>query len=153
MKLEELKDVYKKNWNLDLISNREETIYNIILKEADDLLTENNDDLILENKIVLSIAIRLLAEEYMISKITNQPQIEAISEFQTRLLFNEFKKEYQNDDNFETIMKNLEQVNIMTPENIHLNSFMYEPILDTPDHHLRELYENIVEANNAGNTT
>ena len=42
----------------------------------------------------------------------------------------------------------------MTPENIHLNSFMYEPILDLSDYHLRDLYqklENILEANVSSN--
>ena len=34
----------------------------------------------------------------------------------------------------------LEQVNLMTPENIHLNSFMYEPILDLGIAHLKALY-------------
>jgi hypothetical protein len=32
----------------------------------------------------------------------------------------------------------------MTPENIHLNSFMYEPILDMSDEHLRKLYEAVL---------
>jgi hypothetical protein len=32
----------------------------------------------------------------------------------------------------------------MTPENIHLNSFMYEPILDMSDQHLRKLYTEVV---------
>lgn len=31
----------------------------------------------------------------------------------------------------------------MTPENIHLNSFMYEPILDMANEHLKELYRKI----------
>jgi hypothetical protein len=31
----------------------------------------------------------------------------------------------------------------MTPENIHLNSFMFEPILDISDCHLKELYNKI----------
>ena len=34
----------------------------------------------------------------------------------------------------------LHRVVLMTPENIHLNSFMYEPILDMSDGHLRKLY-------------
>ncbi|WP_346890365.1 hypothetical protein [Clostridium sp. UBA1056] len=34
-------------------------------------------------------------------------------------------------------MKILEQVNLMTPENIHINSFMYEPILDLSDSYLK----------------
>lgn len=28
----------------------------------------------------------------------------------------------------------------MTPENIHVNSFMYEPIIDMSDTHLRRLF-------------
>jgi hypothetical protein len=32
----------------------------------------------------------------------------------------------------------------MTPENIHLNTFMYEPILDMSDEHLRKLYKSVV---------
>lgn len=33
----------------------------------------------------------------------------------------------------------------MTPENIHFNSFMYEPILDMSDEHLRRLYIQLAE--------
>lgn len=39
----------------------------------------------------------------------------------------------------------LEQVNLMTPENIHLNSFMYEPILDMSDEYLKSLYGLVTE--------
>jgi hypothetical protein len=31
----------------------------------------------------------------------------------------------------------------MTPENIHLNSFMYEPILDMSAQHLYQLYTKV----------
>jgi hypothetical protein len=31
----------------------------------------------------------------------------------------------------------------MTPESIHLNSFMYEPILDMSDGHLRNLLKQV----------
>jgi hypothetical protein len=31
----------------------------------------------------------------------------------------------------------------MTPENIHVNSFMYEPIIDMSDVALRELYSQV----------
>ena len=37
----------------------------------------------------------------------------------------------------------LNEVNLMTPENIHINSFMYEPILDMSNIHLKELYREI----------
>ena len=39
----------------------------------------------------------------------------------------------------------IESVMLMTPENIHLNSFMYEPILDMSDEHLRKLYGEVLK--------
>ena len=41
----------------------------------------------------------------------------------------------------------IEQVNLMTPENIHLNSFMYEPILDMAPEHLKRLYVDVKAVN------
>jgi hypothetical protein len=40
-------------------------------------------------------------------------------------------------------IKTLNGVILMTPENIHLNAFMYEPILDMSDEHLKKLYKEI----------
>jgi hypothetical protein len=52
---------------------------------------------------------------------------------------------YKNDFTTETSnIEILEQVNLMTPENIHVNSFMYEPILDMSNDHLRKLYEDVL---------
>jgi hypothetical protein len=34
---------------------------------------------------------------------------------------------------------------LMAPENIHLNAFMYEPILDMSDEHLKKLYKALDE--------
>jgi len=72
----------------------------------------------LENKIVLSIAIRLIAEDYMIFKISDTDAISEIGSFQTRKLYELFKEENNNNP----IISTLEQVNLMTPENIHMNS-------------------------------
>ncbi len=44
-------------------------------------------------------------------------------------------------------MKILERVNLMTPENIHLNSFMFEPILDMSPEHLKNLYRDVKQIN------
>ena len=37
----------------------------------------------------------------------------------------------------------------MTPESIHLNSFMYEPIIDMSDWALKQLYENVLNLNDS----
>lgn len=56
---------------------------------------------------------------------------------QTRYLFDKYK------DNFwlaDEKWKLLKRVVLISPENIHLNSFMYEPILDMSEVELKSLY-------------
>ena len=57
---------------------------------------------------------------------------------QTRELFNGFKQFGDNEK-----IKILNEVNIMTPEHIHINSFMYEPILDMDILELHRLYQTL----------
>ena len=83
-----------------------------------------------EHKIVLSIAIRLQAEKYMVDKINDPAFAASIKSNQTPKLLAEFKKRHSADD---ATIRTIERVILMTPENIHLNSFMYEPILDMSD--------------------
>ena len=89
----------------------------------------------LENKIVLAIAIRCAAERFMIEKGLSEKDGN-----QTQALIQEFEKEFP--DARETI-KTLNSVALMTPENIHVNAFMYEPIVDMSDEHLKRLYEDV----------
>lgn len=126
-----------------------DTLYSIC-----DVLTSADTNL--ENKIVLAMAIRHKAEEFMKREIQayegtitwrgarRTPEsgssirfLEAISskKNQTRELLNGYKQFGE-----ESKIKTLEEVNIMTPENIHLNSFMYEPILDMDVNELLSLY-------------
>lgn len=109
----------------------------LIYDQADVLAAAANDDVELESKVILSIAIRLKAEEYMIAKINDLAFVNAISSNQTFELFSKYSSLYRNDSDQLII---LAQVNLMTPENIHLNSFMYEPILDMSGLHLYDLY-------------
>ncbi len=112
-------------------------------------------DTLLENKIILAMGIRHKAEEYMIFKINqfqgqllwrNERQncsgsslhfltVVANMTNQTRELLNGYKQ--FGEDNSIAV---LNEVSIMTPENIHLNSFMYEPLLDMDVQELLNLY-------------
>lgn len=113
------------------------TVLSVLLEEADQISSGTDDHIELECKIVMSIAIRLIAEKHMIARINNQAFVDGITRNQTIELLKEYKR-----NALGTIEENqkLEQVNLMTPENIHLNSFMYEPILDMGSAHLRALY-------------
>lgn len=117
-----------------------QTVTSLIFNTADDLCTNaRNDEVSLENKIVISIAARLKAEEFMLSRITSSTKI---SGNQTTALFDIIKKEDKENLLSEEI-KTLSQVILMTPENIHLNSFMYEPLMDMSVLHLIDLYKKL----------
>jgi energy-coupling factor transporter ATP-binding protein EcfA2 len=93
----------------------------------------------LRKKVILSIGIRIKAERYMLSKIADQTPI---TKNQTATLFKRYKSEFQTTQDLE--IQTLDKVNLMTPENIHLNSFMFEPILDLSMDHLKQLYDEII---------
>lgn len=120
----------------------------------------DNTSTSLEDKVIVSIAVRLTAEEYMISKIREHNSVirfrgrRRIEEIEPTEFFNRIRNAgnqtwrlfdaYQPIGDINTI-KLLDRVNIMTPENIHLNSFMYEPILDMDIQELRSLYLQVRE--------
>jgi hypothetical protein len=112
-------------------------VIDIIYELADEIALEDDEQAELESKIILSIAIRLKAETFMIGKIADQSFVDGITKNQTMELLNKYRDKHQQEKGSIALM---EQVNLMTPENIHLNSFMYEPILDMSPKHLKQLY-------------
>lgn len=136
--VEDLEIIYQQIWKIPInLKDKERKVISIINKEADKIIVESSESVNLENKIVLSIAIRLLAEKFMINTINNEEKIKKIKKNQTTGLYSIIKKENLVS---KEVMALLEQVNIMTSENIHINSFMFEPILDLSDNHLKKLY-------------
>lgn len=123
-----------------VIPNGEEYYFDKILQYSDELTAAGDDSPELENKIILAMAIRIKAEEFMIASIGDDDFVKSITSNQTRALFDRYMENKPGDE--ETISL-LDQVNLMTPENIHLNSFMYEPILDMSAHRLYQLYSEI----------
>lgn len=130
-------------WNIKISHDLNYNIYEQIFEESDKLLNENSNKVNLKNKLILSMAIRLKAERFMFKKLNLDIENLNINSNQTRFLLDRYKEKY--DDKIVTI---LEKVAMMTPENIHINSFMYEPILDMDDYYLKELYTEISELEN-----
>lgn len=114
----------------------EDKIYQL----ADAICNSNQIEVELEYKVMLSMAIRLKAEKFMINKINDDEFVKNIKENQTYELFKLYKEKFSSED---VTLKILDRVNLMTPENIHINSFMYEPILDMSIDHLKDLYKSI----------
>ena len=116
-------------------------IIDLIDAAANDCLNAN-PGLNLENKVVLAIATRLRAERFVVARLQDDVFWHGITTKQTRALIGRFKRQFPGEGDVITI---LDRVAIMTPENIHLNSFMYEPILDMSDDNLRKLYIQVTE--------
>ena len=140
--MQELDAIYK-----DIISNlnialpeQHRSVVDVIYELADAILQENDEQAELESKIILSMAIRLKAESFMIGKIADQQFVNSITKNQTLKLLERFRNQFSHEKSEVALM---EQVNLMTPENIHLNSFMYEPILDMSPKLLKRLYTNV----------
>ncbi len=100
-----------------------------------------------ENKIVLAIAIRIGAEQFMAKKIDDAAFVASIKSHQTQTLLARFKELFCGEIK---AIETLQRVMLMTPESIHLNSFMYEPIVDMSDEHLRKLYADVLALNGDG---
>ncbi|MCR4692312.1 MAG: hypothetical protein K5664_00340 [Firmicutes bacterium] len=125
-------------------SDPDRTVYSIIIDEAKQYILTNVDEISLEGKIILSIASRLIAEKFMISKIKETEngndkvrEIQQSGNYQTAKLFKEYKNSFPEE--LEAI-KILNKVMLMTSENIHVNSFMFEPIIDMSSKSLVEIY-------------
>jgi ABC-type lipoprotein export system ATPase subunit len=123
-----------------VLDNASKLLIDHIKETADHIHDNAVQSVELESKIVLAIAIRLCAETYMIAKINDSIAVAAIGSNQTKELISMFKIKLSSEIQAIEI---LEKVNLMTPENIHLNSFMYEPLLDMAPDNLKQLYFNI----------
>ena len=117
----------------------EEPVVDLIEREAVACLNGNKGG-DLESKVVLSIGIRLAAEKFMAAKIADADYVSGIKKNQTQQLLKRFERDFRNERD---AISTLRKVALMTPENIHLNAFMYEPILDMSDDSLRTLYSEV----------
>lgn len=123
-------------------NNFNENYINTINRIALAIYNSTNDEVVLENKIVLSIAIRLEAEKFLKSILVANNVNLITSNNQTRDWSNKAEIYLDNEQN-----RIINEVNLMTPESIHLNSFMYEPIIDMSNWTLKKLYKDVLKLN------
>lgn len=98
------------------------------------------DDISLENKLIVSIAARLQAEKYLKNVlIANEGQCLDSDSNQMRDWY-ERAKPYLTDAE-KAVM---DEINLITPEAIHLNAFMYEPLIDVSIWALNDIYSRTV---------
>ena len=143
--VQELEEMFNFIWRSNrTLQGKNRKVYDVIFEVADEIINETQEHVNLENKVVLSIAIRMMAEKQIVDAIDGGEELEGIlkSSFPTVNLINLYKNKFSTE---EARIATYERVNLMTPENIHLNSFMFEPLLDISDDYLKKLYRDISE--------
>jgi len=126
-------------------TNNDKPLIDLLLEKADEIsVRDEHDGLNLEDKVLLSIAIRLKSEIFITNELRN---IKSDQNYwcQSSSQFGALIKEYSEEQPAGEAIRSLEKVSITVSSNIHLNSFMYEPILDLTIEHLIALYTEIKE--------
>ncbi|MWD26890.1 hypothetical protein E0K89_005305 [Aquicoccus sp. SCR17] len=116
------------------------SVFDLVMTVCGEICGLADDNLTLEQKIALSVGIRLVAEQVLIGEINDPDYVGAIQKNQTGKLIRKYERSGDCD---EKVLRAVKRVALMTPENIHLNSFMFEPILDMSGHHLKALFSDI----------
>lgn len=132
LKLSTIYEIFEKILGISLTKNKNASIYQFIMAESTEI-AQNSGHVSLEEKLTLAIATRLLAEKFMIRNIGDVSQMDGN---QTRKLYNKFKLEFPDSDSLNV----LDEVMLVTPEYIHINAFMYEPLIDLKGDKLKKLY-------------
>lgn len=120
---------------------KNDSMHDHIIAAASDL-PPIDDTNMLHNKTVLAMAIRLKAEEFMIDKLSESEVDEARNAGKdfTRELYRRYCSMAGYSEDCRLI---LESVNLITPEHIHINAFMYEPLIDLSQEELEDLYTKV----------
>lgn len=75
----------------------------------------------------------------MIQTLGDLVDLTVMKNNQTQVLYKAYKEHFPDSPSLNI----LDRVNLMTPENIHINAFMYEPLIDMSINHLVQLFEDL----------
>ena len=133
--VKDLKPIFKNTFGITIKFNQNKKILEILFENINILLNNSlTNDISLDNKIILAIGMRIISE-----MIFNKYD----SSLKKSVL--EFGKEYARIEKYLTeAQKELfTKVIIFTPEFIHFNSFMYEPLIDVSTTELQLLCKEV----------
>ncbi|MBY7699116.1 hypothetical protein [Vibrio harveyi] len=122
--------------------NQDSYMIDLLFDTADSIVSQaDHEGVNLQDKVLLSIAIRVKAEKFITEELRTVKGADYWStQFSYgRLLGKEFEIQFPDSQHLPTLKK----VSVTVCSNIHLNSFMYEPILDLSITHLIDLYNEI----------
>lgn len=136
-------DIYNRLFGSTYDINSTQSLKSLLFAEAIDICQSAvHNGLNLEDKILLSIAIRMQAEIFLTNELRTLKS-DANYWCTSNSQFGKLMKEYIQLAPQSASIRILEKVSITVSSNIHLNSFMFEPILDLTIEHLISLYDEV----------
>ena len=139
VKISDLWNLINPFLNNTTFSGADEDYYTAVTRVANTCVADNTNEVLLDNKLFIAIAIRLLTEKFMKNTlISNGKACSDADSNQTRKWFNQVKR-FLTPAQISVI----EEVNLITHESIHLNSFMFEPLIDLSNWALKDLYTRV----------
>jgi hypothetical protein len=136
-------DIYNQLFGTTHDNSSTQPIKDLLFTKAEEICKRTtHDGLNLEDKVLLSMAIRMQAEIFITSKLR---KIKGDTNYWCTSMsqFGGLMKEFITSKPTVPEMRTLEKVSITVSSNIHLNSFMYEPIIDLTIDHLISLYSEV----------
>jgi hypothetical protein len=136
-------DIYNRLFGTKYSTADTNSFKELLFNKADEIKNRvGHEGLNLEDKVVLSMAIRMRSEIFLVKEIR---KIKSDADYwcQSMNQFGVLIKLYAKELPGSQAIRTLEKVSITVSSNIHLNSFMYEPILDLTIEHLIALYSEI----------
>lgn len=129
--------------------NRSLSIYEAIIMHAKEVAAATSDGFSLKDNLVLAIGTRLCIERYIISKISEEDYRNAVSK--ERDLTRKLLILYSNncsDPNKQTYLKMFNKAAAIVDGTIHINSFMYEPLVDIGTWEMKKMFNEIYHETN-----
>lgn len=134
---DDLSPIYEKHWGVTELQGDTRKVVGTALMECDRIIREAGF-LNLQDKIVLSIGIRILMEHH-IAQIYLSHGAQSPCQKQFGSLARQFKRDFPSE--YSRLGDIIERTCLIVPENIHANSFMYEPLVDIGSDAFVKLYQ------------
>lgn len=129
--------------------DRSLNIHEAIILHAKEVAADTSDGFSLKDNLVLAIGTRLCIERYIISKISEGDYRNAVSK--ERDLTRKLLILYSNncsDPNKQTLSKIFNKAAVIVDGTIHINSFMYEPLVDVGTWEMKKTFNEIYHKTN-----
>lgn len=138
-------DIYNRLFGTSYDCTNTLPVKDLLFTKAQEICTTStHDGLNLEDKVLLSIAIRMQSEIFITNEL-RKLKGDANYWCKANSQFGNLIKEFTALNPTSPALRSLEKVSITVSSNIHLNSFMYEPILDLTIDHLISLYNEVCD--------